>query len=370
MKRRALVTGAHGFVGRNLIFRLIEENYEVVKLIRDDGLAKLKQSLQSVDVVFHFAGENRPTDISEFENVNVELTRRICELAKEVDNSVPIVFASSIQVRNNTHYGNSKLEAENLLKKYAVETGAPVAVFRFPGIFGKWSRPNYNSVVATFCYNIVNELPIRIDNPDTYVTLTYVDDIVDQLISADRNHIPGVRWVEIFKTYDIKLEALAETLHSFHANRCNPIVERVGDGLLRALYATYLSFLPPSHFSFELKENRDERGVFVEILKTQDSGQLSFLTINPGKIRGGHYHHTKNERFLVVRGTVRFSFRDVVSGETFIIETSDESQTVVQTVPGWAHDIKNMGTTEAIVILWANEVLNPKRPDTIICKVT
>ncbi|MDC3298645.1 NAD-dependent epimerase/dehydratase family protein [bacterium] len=368
MKGRALITGADGFIGKNLTIRLNEEGYEIVKFTRNDTELDLKRALNSVEVVFHLAGENRPKDSSQFERVNVELTASLCKLAKMLSEPVPIIFTSSTQAKFDNPYGSSKLKAERILKDYANDTGANVTVLRLPGVFGKWCKPDYNSVVATFCHKIARDEPINIDDAAVKLGLVYIDDVVNQLIELNRKKISGFHVPVITDVYEIEVGELASIIESFHKNRRSLLVESVGAGIMRALYATYLSFVPPSQFSYKIDEKRDSRGVFVEFLKTRDSGQVSFLTVNPGEVRGGHYHHSKNERFLVVCGELIFRFKNIISGETHTIESSGNSPKVVASVPGWAHDLKNVGSTEAIVILWASEVLDPQKQDTIMHK--
>ena len=369
MKRRVLITGADGFIGKNLTVRMIEEGYEILKFTRSDSGHDLERILKSVDVVFHLAGENRPSDFSQFEKVNVELTASLCKLAKMLPKPIPIIFTSSIQANVDNPYGISKLKAEGILKGYANDTGANVSVLRLPGVFGKWCKPDYNSVVATFCHKIARDEFIKIDDAKVKLKLVYIDDVVEQIIELNRNKIPGFDVPVISDVYEIEVGELANIIESFHKNRRSLLVESVGSGIMRALYATYLSCLPPSQFSYKIEGTRDNRGVFVEFLKTRDSGQISFLTVNPGKVRGGHYHHSKNEKFLVVCGELLFRFKNIISDETYTIETDGTSLKVVTSVPGWAHDIKNVGSTEAIVILWANEVLDRQKQDTIMHKV-
>lgn len=369
MKKRVLVTGANGFIGKNLTVRLAEAGYEVVKFVRKDSIFKLEDDLFTTDFVFHLAGENKPKDPAEFEHVNVELTKKLCEAASKSQVPARICFASSTHADKDTPYGESKRKAERVLESYARQTGVGVKILRLPGVFGKWCKPHYNSVVSTFCYNIVNRIPIKVDDPTALVDLVYVDDLIDQLIDLEKDVAPGLNYHRVENVYSLAVGKLENHLSSFHAHRKGLWVDQVGKGLVRALYATYLTYLPPSDFIYKLHVNDDNRGRFAEVLKTQESGQLSVFTVKPGKTRGCHYHHTKNEKFIVVSGTVLFSFRNILSDEIYTKKVSGAALRVVETVPGWAHNIKNIGSTEAIVVLWSNEVFDSQKPDTIPSKV-
>jgi UDP-2-acetamido-2,6-beta-L-arabino-hexul-4-ose reductase len=245
----------------------------------------------------------------------------------------------------------------------------PATIFRLPGVFGKWSRPDYNSVVATFCHNIARDLPIQIHDPATELRLVHIDDVVAAVIAAlDQGH-RGLVYREVEPQYTISLGELAAQICAFKACRTSLVLERVGVGFVRALYSTYVSFLPRQCLAYEIPQHKDERGAFVEMLKTPDAGQFSYFTARPGITRGGHYHHTKTEKFLVIRGRARFRFRHVLTDERFDLTTSGESPEIVETIPGWSHDITNIGDEEMVVMLWANEIFDRNRPDTIHSKV-
>jgi UDP-2-acetamido-2,6-beta-L-arabino-hexul-4-ose reductase len=258
---------------------------------------------------------------------------------------------------------------ELLLSDLSKETGSPVAIYRLPGVFGKWCKPNYNSVVATFCHNIVAGIPLQVNDPGKMLRLVYVDDVVDSFIAWMRSPTSGCTFQKVIPEYDVELGELARLIGSFMNGRRTLEIDRVGAGLVRALYATYVSYLSPQQFFYDLPTYRDSRGVFVEMLKTRESGQVSFFTAHPGVVRGGHYHHTKTEKFLVVMGRARFGFRNILTGEVCTVEASGESPRIVETIPGWAHDICNIGDGEMVVMLWANEVFDRDRPDTIAEKV-
>lgn len=367
---RVLVTGSRGFIGKNFLIRLGELNsYEVVEFTRDDPVDSLPDLIKKVDAVIHLAGENRPKDQRDFAKVNTDLTQSVCEAIRLAGKHVRLILASSTQAELDNPYGRSKREAERVAEKLVRDNGNPVTVYRLPGVFGKWCRPNYNSVVATFSHNIANDLPIRIDDPTTQIRLVYVDDVVTSFTEVLSDKSTGFHRVTVEPEYSITLGELAEQIRSFGNFRSTLVSERVGNGLVRALYATYVSYLPTHKFLYDLPKHGDQRGVFVEMLKTPDCGQFSYFTAHPGVTRGGHYHHSKTEKFLVIKGQARFGFRHILTNEAYELFTSGCTPQVVETVPGWTHDITNVGDDEMVVMLWANEIFNPDRPDTITCKV-
>lgn len=375
---RVLVTGANGFIGKNLVVRLRElPRFAVAEFVRGDDVAALPQLLAQADAVVHLAGENRPADPNAFEQVNTGLTVAICNaIAAQVASGgrrVPLVFASSTQAERDNPYGQSKLAAEHAVKALAHDAGNPAAVFRLPGVFGKWCKPNYNSVVATFCHNIARGLPVQINDPSASLQLVYVDDVVASLVAAvDSMLLPnaaGVSQGVVAPLYNTTLGELAAQIQAFGDCRTSLMSERVGTGLVRALYATYVSYLPNDRFAYEVQQHADPRGVFVEMLKTPDSGQFSYFTAHPGITRGGHYHHTKTEKFLVIKGTGLFRFRHLLTDEHFELTTSGDKPQVVDTIPGWVHDITNTGQDELVVMLWANEVFDHTNPDTVAAPI-
>jgi UDP-2-acetamido-2,6-beta-L-arabino-hexul-4-ose reductase len=361
---RVLVTGSNGFLGRNLTLRLREEGYDVICFTRADNGDSLPALVGNSDAIFHLAGVNRPDDPAEFEAVNHGLTKALTDSIRASGTAPIIILASSTQAAVDNPYGRSKRAAENLLEQLAAEVAAPIMIFRLPGVFGKWGRPEYNSVVNTFCHNLARGIPIRVDDPDRALRVVHVDDVVDGFIAALTKPIPGLHRPEIEPSYTITLGKLAETIAGFRDSRLNLVSDRVGSGLIRALYATYVSYLAPENFRYPLTAHVDARGRFVEMLRTRDSGQFSFFTAAPGITRGGHYHHSKTEKFLVIKGTALFRFRDLLTGARVEFTTGGLSPEVVETSPGWAHDVTNVGTDELIVMLWANEAFDPARPDT------
>ena len=372
---KALITGANGFVGKNLQLYLSErKDVEVVRFTREDALASLPGRVQGVDFVFHLAGVNRPQNPQEFVSGNTDLTVALCEAVTEVARStgkkIPVVHASSIQAERDNPYGASKRGAEMALQAMAEEHGIPVHVFRLPNVFGKWCRPNYNSAVATFCHNIARGLPIQVNDPAAPLTLVHVDDVVEAFVGLMDGAAPMLDsggFATVARQYATTVGELAGQIQAFRDSRDNLMTERVGTGLVRALYSTYVSYLPKESFAYSVPQHVDPRGSFVEMLKTPDSGQFSYFTAHPGVTRGGHYHHSKTEKFLVIKGEARFKFRHMQTGETYELETRGDKAEIVETVPGWTHDITNIGQDELVVMLWANEVFDRARPDTYAC---
>ena len=372
---KVLITGANGFIGKNLQLHLSERrNVQVVCFTRDDDVAQLPELLQSVDFVFHLAGVNRPQDPQEFVSGNVDLTQALCQavgaVAVATGKRVAIVYTSSAQAGRDNPYGQSKLAAEQALLAVAHSRQVPVHIFRLPNVFGKWCKPNYNSVVATFCHNIARGLPIQVNDPAAPVTLVYVDDVIErfvQLMDGADAAVDANGFATVTPQYTATVGELARLIQVFKDSRGTLMTERVGTGLVRALYSTYVSCLPVELFAYTVPQHTDPRGVFVEMLKTPDTGQFSYFTAHPGITRGGHYHHSKTEKFLVIKGQARFKFRHMQTGQMHELVTSGEKAEIVETVPGWTHDITNIGSDEMVVMLWANEVFDRVRPDTFAC---
>jgi len=367
---RVVVTGGDGFIGRNLRLRLAEQGQrDVVSVTRGTGGERMRAALANADFVFHLAGANRPVDPSEFTEVNARLTETVCAALRATGRPVPIVYSSSMHATTETPYGRSKRAGEVAVERYVAATGSRAVVLRLTNVFGKWCRPNYNSVVATFCHNIARGLAITVHDAAAPLRLMYVDDVVDAMIRMLDPADTRAGLVEVEPVYGTSVGDVGAMLQEFAASRRTLTIPRVGAGLTRALYATYVSYLPPDAFAYGLQRHADPRGVFVELLRTLDSGQISYFTARPGVTRGEHYHHTKTEKFLVVKGTARFGFRHLITGETFELLVPGDASRVVETVPGWAHNITNVGAEEMVVMLWANEVFDPQKPDTIAAAV-
>lgn len=370
---RILITGAAGFLGANLQVRLRELGHEGLDLItRDSTPQELRDTASAADFVFHLAGANRPPEEVEFARTNAGFTASLAEALEASGRAVPIVFASSTQAELGNAYGRSKLAAEQCLRGYAQRSGAPLHLFRLTNVFGKWARPHYNSAVATFCHQVARGLLLSINDPAAQLRLVYVDDVVAAFIAAltGTSAAPdGSGFAQAGPVYETSVGEVARQLQGFAGSRDSLTTERVGQGLRRALYATYLSHLRPEQFAYDVPRHGDARGVFVEMLKTPDCGQFSYFTAHPGITRGEHYHHSKTEKFLVIKGRARFGFRHIVSDETHWLEVAGGEGRIVETVPGWTHDITNVGDDELIVMLWANEIFDRSRPDTVALKV-
>jgi UDP-2-acetamido-2,6-beta-L-arabino-hexul-4-ose reductase len=365
---RVLVTGADGFIARNLISHLRErKDIEVITFTKRNTVAELQSLVTNVDCIFHLAGINRPVDPAEFMVGNADLTQALCDAVGSAKKPIKFIFSSSTQAMRSNAYGESKHHAEVAVEK-AQTTGKLVPfIFRLPNVFGKWCRPNYNSAVATFCYNISRELPIFVNDRAAPLTLVYVDDVVAAFLKIMDEPLLDDKvsaFSEVAQTYQTTVGDVADIIGRFHSDRRSLKTSQVGTGLHRALYATYVSYIAPLDFSYVVPRHADERGVFVEMLKTETSGQFSFFSARPGITRGGHYHHSKSEKFLVICGKARFCFRNILTEETYEIFTDGENSKVVDTAPGWAHDITNVGDDELIVMLWANEVFDRDFPDT------
>jgi UDP-2-acetamido-2,6-beta-L-arabino-hexul-4-ose reductase len=367
---RIAVTGARGFVARNLIVRLRELGEgDIVQISHDISDVDLVDALDGVELVYHLSGVNRPRDPSEFATGNIGFTERLCAALARAAPEAAIAFSSSTQAALDNDYGRSKRAAEDMLVAHGEATGASVSLFRLTNIFGKWSRPNYNSAVATFCYNIARDWPISIGNPDAPLKLIYIDDVVECLLTllAPANRVNGL--TPSGPEYDSTVGAVADIIRSFRNSRASLVTPPVGTGLIRALYSTYVAAFDPDNFVYDVPMYSDPRGVFCEMLKTPDCGQFSFFTAHPNITRGEHYHHSKTEKFLVIKGTAHFGFRHIESGVMHEIVTSGDKAQIVETVPGWTHNITNIGDDEMIVMLWANEIFDRDRPDTIGMKV-
>ena len=369
---KVLITGANGFLGKNLIVTLKKmPNIEILKYTKDNTINDLENLIKESDFIFHLAGVNRPKNNNEFYEGNTNLTKEIVNIIEKYNKKIPILFSSSIQVEsNNSDYAKSKKEAENIIQKYSKKNQVNCFIYRLPNVFGKWAKPNYNSVIATWCYNITRDKDIQINNKDTEITLVYIGDVIHSFIehlylADNRDKI----FYEVKKIYKKTLGEIADLLYKFRDSRKTLLIPNIGSGFERVLYATYLSYLPKDKFSYKLSGHQDARGTFYEILKTIDSGQLGISTTKPGVTRGNHYHNTKNEKFLVIKGEALIELRDVFSDEKIQYYVSDKEMEIVEMIPGYTHNITNTGDTEMILLIWANENYNPDEPDTNFLEV-
>lgn len=365
-----LITGSSGFVGKNLTERLSRvEDVTVLKYNKKNTLDQLEAYIQKADFIFHLAGVNRPERTEEFYKGNSGLTQELIARIEKAGKCTPVLISSSIQAECDNDYGKSKLGSEQALREYAKRSSAPVFIYRLPNLFGKWCRPNYNSVVATWSYNITHSIPLQINNQEAILTLAYIDDVVESFV-GHLHSTDSCLDCSVPIAYEKSLGEITKLLEHFKASRTSLIIPGVGSGFERALYATYLSYLPADNFSYELKGHSDERGTFYEILKTVDSGQFSISTTKPGDIiRGNHYHNTKNEKFLVVKGEAIIELRDINSSEVINYYVSDKKMEIVEMIPGYTHNIKNISDEEMILFIWANEMYDNDKPDTYYLEV-
>lgn len=369
---KVLVTGAQGFVGKNLVTELKNRQHQVFSVDTGTSNEDFKKYCAEAEFIFHLAGVNRPKNESEFMTGNCEFTVNLIDNLKNANNLVPIMLSSSMQAVLDNPYGVSKRAGEAIIRQYSEELNVPVFIYRFPGIYGKWSRPNYNTVVATFCYNIARDLPVQVNAPEHEIDLVYIDDVVNSLVSClkettvHKNEICTVSEVD-----RVSLQQLHDLVVGFKESRKTLAVPNLANRFEKNLYSTYLSFLPEDDFSYNLKMNVDQRGSFTEILRTPDRGQVSVNISKPGITKGNHWHHTKNEKFLVVsgRGAIRFRDMSVENGKVIEYFVSGDKLQVVDIPVGYTHNIENLGDTDMVTLMWVNEPFDPTRPDTYYVEV-
>ncbi|HII4499406.1 TPA: NAD-dependent epimerase/dehydratase family protein [Clostridium perfringens] len=380
---KILVTGAKGFVGRNLVESLksIRDGRDKTKVLVVDEIfeydsdskeEELVSYTKDCDVVVHLAGVNRPENPSEFYEGNKGFTETLCNYLRVNGNKAPIIVSSSIQVGLDNDYAKSKKQGEDLMLNFGIDNGNPVFIYRFANLFGKWCRPNYNSVTATWCYNIARGLDIHVNDPSVELPLVYIDDVVNELIECmignpTYDQVGG--FYTVLPIYKVTLEKMKNLLLSFKDSRINLEIPNQKDEFTKKLYATYLSYLPKNEFSYPLKMNIDKRGSFTEFIRTHEYGQVSINISHPGITKGEHWHHTKNEKFLVVSGEGIIQFRDIRNDEIIEYHVSGERLEVIDIPTGYTHNIVNIGNKDMITVIWANEVFNPDLPDTYFEKV-
>lgn len=368
---KILVTGAKGFIGKNLIAELRNKKHDdIFEYDRDTDPSLLDRFCKEADFVFHLAGVNRPKEQSEFMEGNFGFTSDLLNSLKKHNNTCPVMISSSIQAELDNPYGESKKAGEDLLFSYGDETGAKVLVYRFPNVFGKWCKPNYNSAVATFCHNIAHDMPIQVNDPSVVMILVYIDDVVNELINAlERKENKVGEFCEVPVVHTITLGEIVDLIYSFKNSREDRSVPNMSNKFAKKLYSTYLSYLPEDKFSYGLKMNVDQRGSFTEFIKTPDRGQVSVNISKPGITKGNHWHHTKNEKFLVVSGKGVIRFRKIDSDEVIEYFVSGDKMEVVDIPTGYTHNIENLGDADMVTIMWANESFDPEKPDTYYLEV-
>ncbi|ELC8451272.1 NAD-dependent epimerase/dehydratase family protein [Clostridium perfringens] len=368
---KVLVTGAKGFIGKNLVSTLDrEDKYEIICIDRENSKEELEKGVLNSDFIVHLAGINRPKNEEEFFEGNTGLTEEIIEILKENNKNTSILITSSIQADLDNAYGQSKKGAEEALIKYMADTKGNVFIFRLPNVFGKWCRPNYNSAIATFCHNIARGEEVWISDPTKEMTLVYIDDVVRNIkdvIDNEKTYIPGYQNVDI--EHKATLGEIVDLINSFKESRKSLMIPNMENELTKKLYSTYLSYLPEKDFSYPLKMNVDNRGSFTEFIKSKDRGQVSVNISKPGITKGNHWHDTKNEKFLVVSGEGVIRFRKVDSEEIIEYKVSGEKLEVVDIPVGYTHSIINTGERDMVTIMWVNEIFNPEKPDTIYLEV-
>lgn len=368
---RILVTGSKGFVGRNLIAELKNRGYEnILEFHRDSNINMLEEYTKECDFVFHLAGVNRPIDEKEYMKGNYGLTLKLIDSLKEHNNKAPILLASSIQAEKENPYGKSKKAGEDLLHTYGYDTGAKVLIYRLPNLFGKWCKPNYNSVVATFCHNIARGLDIQINDPEAKLSLAYIDDVLSEFINAmdaKESRLGDFCYIPI--TYSLTVGELAEKIFAFKRNRDTLLMPSLECEFDKALYGTYLSYLPKESFSYRLQKRQDNRGWLAEFIKSKGMGQIFVSKTQPGITRGNHWHHTKVEKFLVIQGEAVIKFRNLDSDEILDYKVNGDEPEVVDIPVGYTHSITNIGEGELITLFWACEIFDPENPDTYYLEV-
>ena len=364
---KILITGANGFIGRNLISELKKQGYDELFLYDIDGTEEyLNKAATRCDVIFHLAGINRPKRPEEFMEGNCDFTGHLIELVKAAGRTPLIITTSSIQAELDNPYGLSKKAAEDLLKAYAKDTGGRAIIYRLPNVFGKWCRPDYNSAVATFCHNIARDLPVKVNDPSVLMHLVYIDDVVGELIAAMKGeeHINEDGYGYIPEVNDVLLGDIPKLLYSFRDSRVSLELPRFDNPFEKKLYSTYLSYLKPDDFAYPLTMKGDERGSFTEFLRSREKGQVSVNVAHPGITKGNHWHSTKNEKFFVVAGEASIKFRKVGTDEIIEYIVSDKEHKVVDIPCGYTHSITNIGEGDLVTIMWVNEPFDPNDTDT------
>ena len=369
---KVLITGSKGFVGKNLVSTLeYLENFEILTFDRNDDESLLDKHTADCDYVVHLAGVNRPEKIEDFYTGNVSLVEDLINSLKKNNNKAPILVSSSVQAELDNDYGKSKKAGEDVLINYGRENNVEILIYRLPNLFGKWSKPFYNSVVATWCHQISRNEQIEISNPDHQLTLVYIDDLIKEIIAAINNEANKVigNYYNVLTTYKITLNDLANTLQSFKESRKNRFIPNMHNSLTSKLYSTYLSYLPKDDFSYDLVMHKDSRGSFSEFIKSKYAGQVSINVSTAREVKGEHWHHSKNEKFLVVKGEGIIRFRNIFKEEIIEYKVSDKKLEVIDIPTGYTHNIENLTNEDMITIMWVNEPYNPDNPDTYYKKV-
>lgn len=368
---KILVTGSNGFVGKNLCATLKYSDYTVATFDKSNSMEELEAMLLEADFIVHLAGSNRPVNPEEFYSVNQDLTANMLKILVANGKKTPVILSSSIQAALDNDYGKSKLAGEQVLIDYAQETGAEVMIYRYPNLFGKWSQPNYNTVVATWCHNISRDLPITVNDPSVELELVYVDDVIAEIMKSIEGKGNQVKpyYHEVPVSHKVTLGEIHDLLQKFKASRQDFFVPNMEPGFETKLYSTYLSFLPTDQFSYPLTMHKDERGSFTEFIKSNDRGQVSINVSRPGITKGEHWHHSKNEKFLVVKGSGVIQLRNIFSDEVIEYFVNGDALEVVDIPTGYTHNIINNTNEDMVTVMWVNEPFDPSTPDTFFEKV-
>lgn len=365
---KVLITGSNGFIGKNLVSHLQEEdNVEIITYDVKDNFSKIEDNIDDIDFIFHLAGVNRPQSVEEFYHGNSDLTKKIVDLIK--NKNIPLLITSSIQATKDNDYGKSKKIAED----YIIDNLKEYYIFRLHNVFGKWCRPNYNSVVATFCYNISHDLEIKVNDPNTELSLIYIDDIIEEFIRVMKGSKPeeiNDKYCYINPRYNVTLGYITSKLYEFKDSMNSIYVPNTGNDFIKKLYSTYISYVDVNKTVTTATKNVDERGAFIELMRTYENGQFSVSFSKPGIIRGNHYHHTKLERFIVIKGRAKISFSSVIDDNDNCSFIVDDNEIKIVTIPvGYTHNIENIGDDEMILAIWCNELFDKEKPDTYYKKV-
>ena len=370
---KILITGSSGFIGKNLVANLsLRHQLELLPFDLPQTIGDLERLVHQADIIFHLAGVNRPSNPEEFRSGNADLTKTLLDMLEGEDRKIPVIISSSTQAEMDNPYGRSKKEAEDLVFDYAKKNDAPAYVYRFPNVFGKWCRPNYNSVVATFCHNTANNIPLRIDDPAKELTLLYIDDIIAEFVKIIGGEaLPQADAVlSVSPVYKITLGDLAKTVASFADSRRSITQDYDrNDPFIQKLYATYISHINPDDLGIAAEMKRDERGFFAELIKSPYFGQISVSRTKPGVTRGSHWHNTKAEKFIVISGRAVIRLRKIGAEEIIEYPVSGDEIRIIDIPPGYTHNILNVGEEDVLTIIWAGELFDPETPDTIFEKV-
>lgn len=387
--KKILVTGSNGFVGKNTVIALKETNkYEILTIDRSNTEDELKKAVLDADFIVHLAGINRPKEIKEFYEGNGKLTEKIVDFLKKENKNTPILMTSSIHAELDNDYGKSKKQSEDALVKYSDDYNAKVYIFRLPNLFGKWCKPNYNSAVSTFCYNIAHDLDVWVKDPQIELNLVYIDDVVASIIeSIEKNTVSSSEdisansdvygnsikidkyYYEVTTVYKRTLGNIVDSLKMFRNMKKSLLIPDLSDGFNKALYSTYLTYLEEDDFSYYLDKKEDNRGWLAELVKSEQFGQMFVSKTHPGITRGNHWHHTKTEKFIVIQGQAIIKFRKIDEDKVIEYIVDGEKPQVLDIPPGYTHSIENIGQDEVITLFWSNEMFNPEKPDTYFLEV-